>query len=215
MLRLWCMTLTVLAVITATIIGVAPHEASAKTTSSGISVVNYPLLPISPPPPPAPVTPPPPTSYTVVSGDTLSALAATLGRTVDQLGRFNNMADPNILLVGQVLQIPPVSYAAAPYPVVAPPPLVRSVAAVSEPSGGYSAPVAASSSFEACVISRESGGNSQVMNSSGHYGLYQFSYSTWVANGGSPSAFGDASPAQQHAVFINSSPSNWSAYDGC
>ena len=45
------------------------------------------------------------------------------------------------------------------------------------------------SSFQQCVISRESGGNSQVMNGSGHYGLYQFSASTWAAYGGSSSSF--------------------------
>ena len=86
------------------------------------------------------------------------------------------------------------------------------VAAIVNPSG-YG-------SFQACVISRESGGNSAVMNSSGHYGLYQFSYSTWVANGGSPGSFGNASVAEQNQVFANTmasggGASNWSPYDGC
>jgi LysM repeat protein len=75
------------------------------------------------------------------------------------------------------------------------------------------------SGFQACVISRESGGNSQVMNSSGHYGLYQFSESTWEAYGGSASDFGDASVAEQNQVFDNAmaagGESNWSPYDGC
>jgi soluble lytic murein transglycosylase-like protein len=69
------------------------------------------------------------------------------------------------------------------------------------------------------VISAESGGNSQVMNSSGHYGLYQFSSSTWAEYGGNPGAFGDASVAEQNQVFDNAiaagGQSNWSAYDGC
>jgi Transglycosylase-like domain len=76
-----------------------------------------------------------------------------------------------------------------------------------------------SGSFQSCVIARESGGNSQVMNSSGHYGLYQFSYATWVAYGGSPSTFGHASVAQQNQVFNNAiaagGQSNWAPYDGC
>lgn len=76
-----------------------------------------------------------------------------------------------------------------------------------------------SSSMEQCIISRESGGNSQVMNASGHYGLYQFSYSTWVASGGSPSAFGHASVAEQEAAFHNAVAargySDWAPYDGC
>ena len=68
-------------------------------------------------------------------------------------------------------------------------------------------------------MARESGGNSQVMNSSGHYGLYQFSEATWVAYGGSAGDFGNASAAEQNQVFANAlaqgGQSNWSAYDGC
>ena len=78
---------------------------------------------------------------------------------------------------------------------------------------------AGSSGFRACVIARESGGNSQVMNSSGHYGLYQFSESTWEAYGGSAGSFGHASVAEQNRVFNNAmaqgGQSNWSPYDGC
>ena len=64
-------------------------------------------------------------------------------------------------------------------------------------------PATTGGSFAQCVIQRESGGSSQVMNSTGHYGLYQFGYGTWVAYGGSPSAFGHASVAQQNQVFAN------------
>jgi LysM repeat protein len=77
-----------------------------------------------------------------------------------------------------------------------------------------------SSSFQSCVIAAESGGNSQVMNASGHYGLYQFSYSTWIAYGGGASSFGNASVAEQNQVFANAmatagGANNWSPYDGC
>ena len=92
----------------------------------------------------------------------------------------------------------------------------------SAPAVTHSAPAATysgSGSFQSCVIARESGGNSQVMNSSGHYGLYQFSASTWAAYGGSPSAFGSASVGQQNQVFSNAiaagGQSNWAPYDGC
>ena len=75
------------------------------------------------------------------------------------------------------------------------------------------------SSFQACVIAAESGGNPQVMNSSGHYGLYQFSASTWAAYGGNPADFGNASVAEQNQVFDNAiaagGESNWAPYDGC
>jgi hypothetical protein len=91
---------------------------------------------------------------------------------------------------------------------------VHAAAASASSSGAYPG-----GSFGACVVARESGGNSQVMNSSGHYGLYQFSASTWAAYGGSPGSFGHASVAEQNQVFSNAlaqgGQSNWSPYDGC
>lgn len=73
--------------------------------------------------------------------------------------------------------------------------------------------------FGACVVARESGGNAQVMNASGHYGLYQFSAATWAAYGGNPADFGHASVAEQNQVFSNAlaagGESNWAPYDGC
>lgn len=90
--------------------------------------------------------------------------------------------------------------------------------AVSQPQaspGGFSV----SSSFQQCVISRESGGNPGIWNASGHWGLYQFSYSTWVMHGGAPSLFGHASAAYQTEIFWNTvradGGSDWSPYDGC
>lgn len=45
--------------------------------------------------------------YTVTRGDTLSAIAAQHGTTVDELMASNpDIADPNVIQVGQVLQIP-------------------------------------------------------------------------------------------------------------
>ena len=81
-------------------------------------------------------------------------------------------------------------------------------------------PATTGGSFAQCVIQRESGGSSQAMNATGHYGLYQFGYGTWVAYGGSPSAFGHASVAQQNQVFANAmatpgGANNWRPYDGC
>ena len=98
---------------------------------------------------------------------------------------------------------------------VAQAPVAQAPVAQAAPAATYSG----GSSFQQCVIARESGGNSQVMNGSGHYGLYQFSASTWAAYGGSPSSFGNASVAEQNQVFNNAiaagGQSNWSAYDGC
>jgi hypothetical protein len=75
------------------------------------------------------------------------------------------------------------------------------------------------SSFEQCVIARESGGNPQAVNpSSGAGGLFQFLPSTWAALGfsGLPQY---ASVATQEAAFAKayaqSGTSPWAPYDGC
>jgi hypothetical protein len=86
-------------------------------------------------------------------------------------------------------------------------------------ASAQTAEVSSGGSFAQCVIARESGGQTQVMNATGHYGLYQFSASTWAAYGGSPADFGHASASEQNQVFDNAiaagGQSNWSAYDGC
>ena len=91
----------------------------------------------------------------------------------------------------------------------------QSAPAQAVPAANYSG----SSGLQQCIISRESGGNSQVMNGSGHYGLYQFSASTWQEYGGSAGSFGNASVAEQNTVFNNAiaagGASNWTPYDGC
>ena len=46
------------------------------------------------------------TSYTVQAGDSLSAIAARFGTTVAELVSLNNISDPNLIYVGQVLKIP-------------------------------------------------------------------------------------------------------------
>jgi len=69
------------------------------------------------------------------------------------------------------------------------------------------------------VIQRESGGNPQVWNPTGHWGLYQFSQATRAAYGGNPAAFGRASAAEHTSVFdtaiARGGEGNWSLYDGC
>ena len=44
--------------------------------------------------------------YTVVSGDTLSAIAARYGTTYQKLAAYNGIANPNIISVGQKIKIP-------------------------------------------------------------------------------------------------------------
>jgi len=175
-----------------------------------------------------------PARYTVRSGDSLSAIAGKVYHkqnawTVLYWANRGTIHWANMISEGLVLKVPAMPAkipaapgqlgpAPAPAPVAAPTATSASASAPAQAtaSGSYSG---ASGSFEACVIARESGGNSQVMNSSGHYGLYQFSASTWVAYGGSAGSFGHASAAEQHRVFSNAvargGQSNWSPYDGC
>ena len=180
-----------------------------------------------------PAVPAQPASYTVRSGDSLSAIAGKVYHKqnawpVLYWANRGKIRWANIVAEGQVLKVPAMPAkipaapsqlgpAPAPAPVAAPAAAAAPAQATSSVSSGYSG--GASSSFESCVIARESGGNAQVMNSSGHYGLYQFSESTWVAYGGSAASFGHASAAEQHQVFSNAvaqgGQSNWSPYDGC
>jgi hypothetical protein len=189
--------------------------------------------------------------YTVLKGDSLSAVAArTYGTSRDwPLVWWNNRAgipDPDSVPAGMVLKlggigvvttmtpaIEAAAQAALPKP---PPPPVSTALPVSTASSGDSGGVPASQpqpqpvpatasgpwpggAFGNCVVMRESGGNPNVMNSTGHYGLYQFSASTWAAYGGNPGSFGNASVAEQEQVFMNAlaqgGQSNWSPYDGC
>jgi len=45
-------------------------------------------------------------TYTVASGDTLYAIAARFGTTVDVLCQLNGISNPNMIFVGQVLKLP-------------------------------------------------------------------------------------------------------------
>jgi LysM repeat protein len=176
-------------------------------------------------------------TYTVRSGDTLSSIAL---RVYHDAGAWpvlywanrNQVRWANLIQVGQVLTVPtrPAGQTTAPrqlepaHAAVAQPTVIEQSAeqpassvtpATARPAASYSG----EGSFQRCVIARESGGNSQVMNSTGHYGLYQFSASTWAAYGGNPADFGHASVAEQNRVFDNAMARggefNWAPYDGC
>jgi LysM repeat protein len=176
-------------------------------------------------------------TYTVRSGDTLSAIALRVYHDADAWpvlywANRNQVRWANSIQVGEVLTLParPRRLPAAPrqlgptHAPVAQPTIIEQDA--EQPAASLtSAPARTAttytgdSSFQECVIARESGGNSQVMNSSGHYGLYQFSSSTWAEYGGNPADFGDASVAEQNRVFDNAMAAggeyNWAPYDGC
>jgi hypothetical protein len=183
-------------------------------------------------------------TYTVRGGDSLSAISGRLFGSASVWPRFYAAnkgvigVNPNFIKPGQLLRrllsTPAQAQAALPAP---PPPAPAPVQAASDQqapasSGGQQpapqqpAPTITltggswpGGAFGNCVVQRESGGNPNVMNASGHYGLYQFSASTWAAYGGNPGSFGNASVAEQEQVFMNAlargGQSNWSPYDGC
>jgi LysM repeat protein len=175
--------------------------------------------------------------YTVRPGDSLASIAQHLYASADYwpaLYWANHAAipDPSQITAGQVLAVPnkPAKIPSAPRELAPAAP----AATTASPGQGYTSASSATTttaatttttssgsagSFQACVIARESGGNPQVMNGSGHYGLYQFSAGTWAAYGGNPADFGHASVAEQNQVFANAmaagGESNWAPYDGC
>lgn len=80
--------------------------------------------------------------------------------------------------------------------------------------------ITATSSFQACVIQRESGGNPYAQNpSSTASGLYGFLDSTWTAVTGLPGPARDYSVAEQDAAFekayAEDGTSPWAPWDGC
>jgi Transglycosylase-like domain len=172
-----------------------------------------------------------PASYTVRSGDSLSKIAGKVYHKqnawpVLYWANRDKVHWANVLGEGQVLKVPalPAKIPAAPGqlgPAAAPAaaPAATSGSAPAQATAVASGTYSGGGGFASCVIARESGGNSQVMNSSGHYGLYQFSSSTWQAYGGSAADFGHASVSEQNRVFNNAmaqgGQSNWSPYDGC
>jgi hypothetical protein len=176
----------------------------------------------------------PPAHIFVRRGDSLSGIATRYRIEWPGLYEANRATiggNPSMLNVGERLRIPSPATAARLAASYRPPAVVAPVSSASEPtqftaptqsapSAGVPAqPAAPAGSFQQCVISRESGGNAQVMNGSGHYGLYQFSYSSWVAAGGNPADFGNASVAAQNQAFATAYAQDgtapWAPYDGC
>ena len=156
---------------------------------------------------------------TVHSGDTLSAIASRYcgGHSADWTGIYAaNRAviggNPDLIEPGQRLAVRCTDPGWG-HPVISAPSSGRAGSSL------VSANYTGSTGMQSCIISRESGGSSQVWNASQHYGLYQFSYSTWVAAGGDSALFGNASASYQTQVFwwavSKWGYSPWTPYDGC
>jgi LysM repeat protein len=211
---------------------VVAHHAFAADTAATLSPAQ--VLSVTRPAPEHKPGSARPSRYTVRQDDSLSRIAQRFYHNPDAWpvlywANHDQIRWADDIQAGQVLQIP-VKPARIPSPPAllgptappAPPAALAAQPAGPAPAQVYAAPAASAysgGSFGACVIAAESGGNAQAMNSSGHYGLYQFSASTWAAYGGNPADFGNASVAEQNQVFANAlasgGQSNWSAYDGC
>jgi LysM repeat protein len=172
--------------------------------------------------------------YTVTSGDTLSKVSSRFcGTAADypSLAAASGITNPDLIYPGQAIKLachaahtvaastsgdaaPAASGSSAASQ--APPPQPAAPAAGPVGTGGMSA-------FESCVISHESGGNAQAVNSvSGAGGLFQFLPSTWAALGYASSYPGGAQTApvavQEDAfnkLYAEAGTSPWAPYDGC
>lgn len=129
-------------------------------------------------------TPAPDPLYRVQAGDTLSGIAAKFNTNLKALVTKNNIGNPNLIAVGQVLKIFPglklpgqVTFPAAPG--VSRPVTAGGVSWSQRPvttgSPGGSAPAGVWS----CIAAHESGGNPGENTGNGYYGMYQFAASTW------------------------------------
>ena len=173
------------------------------------------------------------TTYTVASGDTLSRVSARFcGTAADYpaLAAASGISNADVIVAGQKIKldchhaVPKAAPAPAPArrhrhastsstPAQPPPPAQETSAG--GPTGG--------SAFEACVISRESGGNPAAYNpASGAGGLFQFLPSTWASLGFAgeyPGGAQTAPVAVQEAAFnklyAEAGTSPWAPYDGC
>jgi LysM repeat protein len=177
-----------------------------------------------------------PRSYTVRAGDSLSSIAGHFYHNANAWpvlydGNRGKVRWANDIRIGQVLSIPakpahiprppsqlsPRTY--TPRHAAAAPAAAEVQTTTASTAGYYGGGPYPGGAFGACVVARESGGNAQIWNASGHYGLYQFSESTWIAYGGSPALFGHATVAEQNAVFATAlaegGQDNWAPYDGC
>jgi hypothetical protein len=175
-----------------------------------------------------------PATYRVRPGDTLSAIAAK------EYGNSNlwpalwwtnrkTVSNPNSISVGQHIRLSNWHPAKAWVRRQARRAIPRA-ATLSANAPAPSAPIASGyvstggmSAFEACVISRESGGNPSAVNpSSGAGGLFQFLPSTWASLGYAGAYPGGAQTApvsvQESAfarLYAEAGTSPWAPYDGC
>lgn len=144
--------------------------------------------------------------HRVAIGDTLSAIAARLGTSVQALAAANGITDPNLILAGVTLNSTAAGTTAAPAPASAPTPAANSGAGVASTSstGPEGAPAANGSgagttnervsssqvsqiagqhgvpgNLAAAIAWQESGNNNAMVSSAGARGVMQIMPGTW------------------------------------
>jgi LysM repeat protein len=144
------------------------------------------------------------TDYTVKPGDTLSEIAQAKGADWHQLAELNNLQNPDLILIGQTLQLDGAQKAAVSHKrtTVKKRTTIKKTTTARKThrkvranrAATFNAPVRSSSSSRANlsgawakVANCESSGNPRAVNSAGYYGLFQFDRQTWRSVGGSGS----------------------------
>jgi LysM repeat protein len=171
--------------------------------------------------------------YTVKPGDTLSEIAQANGADWHQLAQLNNLQNPDLILIGQTLQLDGVRKTAVTPrratikktdgPTVRKTYRKKVTANRSESTSPESTSTKRSSSRTsggsanlsgawAKVAACESGGNPRAVNAAGYYGLFQFDTRTWRSVGGSGNPT-SASAAEQlmraKALYAQRGASPW------
>jgi lipoprotein-anchoring transpeptidase ErfK/SrfK len=82
------------------------QPAPGVTSTLNIATVTPTQIPTATPTPPPTVIPTPNGTYTVQAGETLGKIAAKFGMPYGYLAEENNIPNPNLIYVGQVLTIP-------------------------------------------------------------------------------------------------------------
>jgi LysM repeat protein len=109
-------------------------------------------------------------SYTVAGGDNLARIANKLGSSVGEIVAANKIRDPNLIRVGQVLNVP---VPAPPVPPAPPPP-----PAVEQLLDRYSKEFGVNPALVKAIAWQESGWQQQVVSDKGAVGVMQMLPST-------------------------------------
>jgi LysM repeat protein len=145
------------------------------------------------------------TDYTVKPGDTLSEIAQANGADWHHLAELNQLNNPDLILIGQTLQLDGLKKATAPKKKTTTTTQSRTVpkkttrkprATRSESNRPTTSSSVSMSAAWKKVANCESSGNPRAVNPAGYYGLFQFDKQTWRSVGGSGSP-ANASAAEQ------------------